>query len=311
MNHLAHNTEKVEFFLNNEDVLECLNKIGQANSTLIKRKLHSKNSKDYLNLLAVIDELYVGSFLSDFGSVKYDYNIFEKTPDWFIKKSNTIVEVRGINQIKRDLERDNFETKIYNHIQSIKGTYFVSIRYNSEEEISFFTSFSFEDFITKFSVWFSENRQIGDIFEYNKVQIEIFEENCDLKYLEVGIGNLNFIHIDKRKLKNIIDEKLDNYKEIILKTNSEFIIAIVSDMKNGIREDDLKMMLYGQSIFNKITNTRYSILNGLYYEDEYKKYISGILFLIRGKKPKFLKNYSNKNNGISNMIEKNLTQQLI
>lgn len=301
--------DDVEFYLKNEEIISWLDNVGLSNSKAIKGKMQSKNSKDYLNLLAVIDELRIGAFLSEIETVKYDFNINGKTPDWYIPKTNTIVEVRGTNQIEKDLIRDRFETKLKENIQKIKGSFFVSIQYDSDEDVSFFTSFDSEDFILKFSVWFSKNCRYGNIFSYKRVQITILEKENDLEYLEVLMGNLNFINIDTRKLKNIIDEKLKNYKELIANEKKEFIIAIVSDVKNGLREIDLQNLLYGSSVFNQILKTKYSIMNGLYYNTEYGEYISGIIFMIRGQKPMFYKNYSNKKNELSSIIEKYVAQQ--
>ena len=296
--------DKIESYLNNDNIKDWLQKIGPTNSDKIKRKLESKNSNDDLNFHAVIDELSIGAFLAEFESVEYDSNINGKTPDWFIQNTNTIIEVRGINMIERDLIRDIFESRLKELIQKIRGEYSVSIEYDSESDASFFNKFCFEDFINKFSNWFSENSFTDKVFCYKEVRITILEQDSELQFLEVGIGNLNLIHIDKRKLKNIIDEKLNNYQKIVETGNREFIIAIVSDVKNGHRGIDLEILLYGPSVFNQNNNTKYSIMNGLYYNPTYKTYISGIIFMIRGQKPVFYKNYSNKNNRLSNILER-------
>jgi len=300
--------DDVEFYLNNEGIISWLDNVGFSNREAIRRKMQSKNSRDYLNLLAVIDELRIGALLSEIESAEYDFNINGKTPDWFVPNTNTIVEVRGTNQIEKDLIRDRFESILKDNIQKIKGSFFVSIKYDSNEDVSFFSSFEHDDFMLKFSVWFSINYSYGNNFDYKGVQITILEEDNELEYLEVGMGNLNFINIDARKLKNIFDEKLKNYKELISKEKKEFIIAIVSDVRNGLRGIDMQNLLYGSSVFNQIRSTKYSSMDGLYYNIEYGAYISGVIFMIRGQKPTFYKNYLNKNNELSSILEKYLTQ---
>jgi len=301
----------VEFYLNNEDVNGWFDKVGLSNSKAIKRKIRSKNSKHYLNLRAVIDELRVGAFISEIESVEYDFNINGKTPDWYAKETNSIIEVRGTNQIEKDLIREQFEDCLKNNIQRIKGKFFVSVNFDGDANVEYFKSFNHEDFIKDFSDWFLNNDKAECFFECNGVKITILEEDTGLECLEVGLGNLNFINIDTRKLKNIIDEKLKNYKELIRTEKSEFIIAIVSDVKNGLREIDLQKLLYGPSIFNQISDTNYSSLNGLYYNQDYGDYISGVIFLIRGQKPCFFKNHSHTKHELSNKIEKYVAQHAL
>lgn len=265
------------------------------------RKL--KREKDRANFLSSITEVNFGIFYAQNGATveyekKYQVKDKKQEPDWTITLNDQVFlsEVLRLNPTQKDQKRNDFGVKLLNAIEQLEGSYFVEVNY--QDEYFRVLDFSLDDIVKELKDWFSTERKLGDsITLFNNFTFTIISANTYEETVLIA-GNFNSIDIDRRRLESSNSEfykKVDKYADLIEQTNMPFVISLYIDFKNGLDREDVLSFLYGKSVDDRIINSEYTeFTSGLFYNDNAKKYLSGVMLRYNSKHT-FFYNYFRDN----------------
>jgi len=260
----------VEQILNSPDFIKWIKELDLENK--IKKKLHSPNSNDPLNIFALYYEVKTGYLLKKTGfKVTYEDEVANKKPDWLIEKNNQKIylEVKNLNLKKIELDKRDYITKLKDEIEKIKEPYGVNLYFDITQNTNQYFKQTINEIISEFSLWLEKRSENDKKFHFNGINIDITRNHKASKIL-VDFFSGDKINYDSRRTESALKEKLNKYSEILFKNNFGFIIAIVSDVVNGTIIKDVKNIVYSNPSRKEA---------GLFDSNTYKDKINGVLWM--------------------------------
>ncbi len=231
-----------------------LQKVNNSDRKILINKL-----RNYDQFNEARNELKVAGRFIDFGcSVRYELNLKNITPDWFVfspySQQSFIIEVFTSNIDEKKYAYKKSILKLRDRLNEIEIDARIRVRVRSGEKP--LSDNDVKDACIKVSEWLKgKSAKENDELKIKDVQFMLSKRDSGYLYLQCIVSGLNtWVTTDEIK-KNCI-KKANRYKKLSVSRNLPFIIAVIPAFETGRGTEELAKICYGHQnlSFKKFEN---------------------------------------------------------
>lgn len=262
---------------------EFINELNSLPNSLSERFVSDlKKEKNRINFLSKISEFrFVQFFINENMNFEYDRFYLGKKPDLKFLYGNRIIisDVKRFNLSEEDQKKTDFFYNLVTLLKSINKPYIVRISQNKDFN---YDTTEVKEVCNKFDLWInSNNTLIGEVFNYHDLlSIEIVKPNIKTNFIQFGSYSMNNNKINPNKIRSIVKEKIDAYKETFIDIGIPFFVCIDIVFETLIEPCDFENRFHGNLTLN-IRELNKTNRHGQFHNEDFNK-ILGLLIRYNG-----------------------------